>query len=58
MIREKLDKAIREVPDFPKPGILFKDITPIFLDQQLCSEIVDELAKQTEKNAFSCNCRN
>lgn len=49
MIREKLDKAIREVPDFPKPGILFKDITPIFLDQQLCSEIVDELAKQTEK---------
>lgn len=49
MIREKLDQAIREVPDFPKPGIKFKDITPIFLDQQLCSEIVDELAKQTEK---------
>lgn len=48
MIRQKLDEAIREVPDFPKPGILFKDITPIFLDQQLCSEIVDELAKQTE----------
>ena len=48
MIRKKLDNAIREVPDFPKPGILFKDITPIFLDQQLCSEIVDELAKQTK----------
>lgn len=48
MIRQKLDNAIREVPDFPKPGILFKDITPLFLDQQLCSDIVDELAKQTE----------
>ncbi len=48
MIRQKLDKVIREVPDFPKPGILFKDITPIFLDQQLCSDIVDELAKQTK----------
>lgn len=48
MIQEKLDQAIREVPDFPKPGIKFKDITPIFLDQQLCSEIVDELAKQTQ----------
>ena len=24
----RLEKAIRDVPDFPKPGILFKDITP------------------------------
>lgn len=43
MIDSKLKKAIRNVPDFPKPGILFKDITPIFLDPQLCTEIVEEL---------------
>ena len=27
--------AIRDVPDFPKPGILFKDITPVLLDPRL-----------------------
>lgn len=32
---------IRDVPDFPKPGIMFKDITPIFENQTLCNQIVD-----------------
>lgn len=42
MSLEKLIKdTIRDVPDFPKPGIMFKDITPIFYNQSLCSEIVD-----------------
>lgn len=27
--------AIRDVPDFPKPGIIFKDITPVLLDPRL-----------------------
>jgi adenine phosphoribosyltransferase len=30
-----LTQAIRDIPDFPKPGILFKDITPILLDPNL-----------------------
>lgn len=30
-----LQGAIRDVPDFPKPGIIFKDITPVLLDPQL-----------------------
>ncbi|WP_434112895.1 adenine phosphoribosyltransferase [Methylocaldum sp. GT1TLB] len=29
---EKLKAAIRDIPDFPKPGILFKDITPLVKD--------------------------
>ena len=29
------------MPDFPKPGINFKDITTLLLDQQLSSEIID-----------------
>jgi adenine phosphoribosyltransferase len=41
MISEKLDKAIREVPDFPKLGINFKDITTILLDPELSTEIID-----------------
>ncbi|MGZ3865608.1 MAG: adenine phosphoribosyltransferase [Bacteroidia bacterium] len=40
-LTEKIKAAIRDVPDFPKPGIMFKDITPIFHDQQLCNEITD-----------------
>ena len=40
-LKEKLDSVIRNVPDFPKPGIQFKDITPIFLDAALCDEIAD-----------------
>lgn len=40
---EKLNTTIRNVPDFPKPGIQFKDITPVFLDPDLCDEIADEI---------------
>jgi len=32
--------AIRDVPDFPKPGILFKDITPLLQDPKLGREII------------------
>jgi len=32
---------IRDVPDFPKPGILFKDITPVLADHAAFSEIID-----------------
>ncbi len=42
-LQQKLDVAIRNVPDFPKPGIQFKDITPIFLDAKLCDEIAENI---------------
>ena len=41
MISEKLDLAIREVPNFPKAGINFKDITTLLLNPELSSDIVD-----------------
>ena len=41
MISQKIDTAIREVSDFPKPGINFKDITTLLLDPILSNEIVD-----------------
>ncbi|MDR2204560.1 MAG: adenine phosphoribosyltransferase [Flavobacteriaceae bacterium] len=41
---EKLEKTIQSIPDFPKPGILFKDISPIFLDSQLYEETIADLA--------------
>ena len=33
--------AIRDIPDFPKPGIIFKDITPILADGSLFKESID-----------------
>lgn len=35
MDAEVLKAAVRDVPDFPKPGIIFKDITPILADGEL-----------------------
>ena len=42
----KLKAAVRDVPDFPKPGILFKDITPILKDPKLFRAAVDIFAKR------------
>ena len=39
-----LGSFIRDIPDFPKPGILFKDITPLLLDAGALSEAVAQLA--------------
>lgn len=41
MISEKIKSVIRDIHDFPKPGIVFKDITPILKDPKLCTEITD-----------------
>ena len=41
---EKLKAAVRDVPDFPIKGILFKDITPILKDPQLFRLAVDTIA--------------
>lgn len=44
-LEEKIKSVIRDVVDFPKPGIVFKDITPIMMDAELSNEILDELVK-------------
>lgn len=38
--------AIRDVPDFPKPGIIFKDITPILNDPALFAAVIDGLTSR------------
>ena len=40
-----LREKIRDVPDFPKPGIVFKDIMPLLADAQALGETVDRLAE-------------
>ena len=48
-LTEQIKHTIRDVPDFPKPGIVFKDITPIFYDQPLCTRIVDGFIGSMDK---------
>ena len=42
---EELKGFIRDIPDFPKPGILFKDITPLLADARALAATVDRLAE-------------
>jgi adenine phosphoribosyltransferase len=43
---EQLKAAIRTIPDFPKPGIQFKDITPLLADGALFRETIDTLKER------------
>ena len=42
---QELERAIRNIPDFPKPGIQFKDITPVLADARLFAGSIDLLTE-------------
>ncbi|MEU5715002.1 adenine phosphoribosyltransferase [Streptomyces sp. NPDC020403] len=44
-IRDLLLSRIRDVPDYPKPGVLFKDITPLLADPVAFTALTDHLAE-------------
>jgi adenine phosphoribosyltransferase len=44
---EQIQSAIRTIPDFPQPGILFRDITPVLADADLFRQVIDLLAEKT-----------
>ena len=44
---EQIRSAIRTIPDFPQPGILFRDITPVLADVDLFRQVIDLLAEKT-----------
>jgi len=41
---EELKRMVRDVPDFPQPGIVFRDITPLLADRKTFREVVDLMA--------------
>ncbi|NJN42682.1 MAG: adenine phosphoribosyltransferase [Flammeovirgaceae bacterium] len=47
-IRTELDQLIRDIPDFPRKGIVFKDITPVLSNSEMCLAVVAEI-----KNHFA-----
>lgn len=48
MLADKIKQTLRDVPDFPKPGIIFKDITPVLKNAELCAEITAALTLQVK----------
>ena len=44
MLASKIDKLIKNYPNFPKKGILFKDITPILSKPEIFSDIIDQMS--------------
>src|SRR5438552_18845933 len=42
---EQLKRLVRDVPDFPQPGIIFRDITPILADKTVFREVIDLMSK-------------
>lgn len=49
-LTEKVQEVIRDIKDFPKEGIVFKDITPILAEPQLVSEIVDWFVEKAKED--------
>jgi adenine phosphoribosyltransferase len=45
MTADEIKKLIRDIPDFPKPGILFRDITPLIGDARGLAAVVDQIAE-------------
>src|SRR5215468_5921269 len=43
---EKVRATIRDVPDFPKKGIVFKDITPVLANGELLRDVIDAFVEE------------
>src|SRR5437899_12328662 len=47
---EDLKKYVRDVPDYPQKGIIFRDITPLLGDKKIFREVVDLMSKAWTKD--------
>lgn len=54
-LRQRLEKTIENIPDFPIPGIQFKDISPIFLQPDLFRSIIEDF-KNFSENKIDAVC--
>ena len=49
MMEAELKRVIRDFPDYPKPGIIFKDISPILLDMDLYGQVISVFEERIRK---------
>lgn len=57
ILEQTIKSTIRDIVDFPEPGIIFKDITPLLKDPALCKAIVQSIADQLrplQPDALAC----
>ncbi len=52
---KKVKKLIRDVPDFPKKGIIFKDITTLIKDAKAFKYVVNEIARKYKSDLVKIN---
>ncbi|RED93866.1 adenine phosphoribosyltransferase [Marinoscillum furvescens] len=48
-ITQKLEQTIRDIPDFPKPGIVFKDITPVLANPEISKAVSEAFLNYWKK---------
>jgi len=51
---DEIKAVVREVPDFPKPGILFYDITTVLKDPDAFARVIDELVERYGDRGVEC----
>lgn len=51
-LQEKIVAQIRDIEDFPKPGIVFKDITPVLAQPSLVTQIVDYFVDKAKSDSI------
>ncbi|MDF1801202.1 MAG: adenine phosphoribosyltransferase [Planctomycetota bacterium] len=52
----QIERFIRDVPDFPKPGILFKDITPLLQSPEGLALSIQRLAEVVDPDSYDIIC--
>ena len=53
-LAEKVKKVIRDIPDYPKKGIIFKDITTLLNEGELFAEVIDYFADKYKEIDYVC----
>lgn len=51
---EDLHRYVRTIPDFPKPGIQFKDISPLLADARAFREVIERMAHNVGREGAQC----
>ena len=52
VLEDMLKERVRSIPDYPKKGILFRDVTPLFKDSRAFSACIAEIAKHFAKDGI------
>lgn len=50
---DELKRMVRDVPDFPQPGIVFRDITPLLADHEIFLEVVDLMSARWKDSGIT-----